>query len=88
MYQSSTLRADTFSRCVLACEKYCYALYSHYENAVPYPDLEIRGGGGGGSSRPLDKGREGGLQKNFFRPFGPQFDLRIRWGRGSPVPLP
>ena len=41
MYQSSTLRANTFSRCVLACEKYCYALYSHYENAVPYPDLEI-----------------------------------------------
>ena len=48
MYQSSTLRADTFSRCVLACEKYCYALYSLYENAVPYPDLEIRGRGGGG----------------------------------------
>ena len=50
MYQSSTLRADTFSRCELACEKYCYALHSHCENPVPYPDLEMgeEGGGGGG----------------------------------------
>jgi len=32
--------------------------------AVADPDLEIRGGGG--------------LQKNFFRPFGPQFGLKIK----------
>ena len=53
-------------------------------NAVPDPDLEIRGGGGGGLSRPLEKG---GLQKNFFRSFGPQFGLKIR-GCGPPGPLP
>ena len=33
---------------------------------MPDPDLEIgRGGGGEGSSRPLDKGERGGLKKNF-----------------------
>ena len=41
-------------------------------------DLQIRGGGG--SSRPWDKGR-GGLKKHFFRPFGPHFDLKIRGAR-------
>ena len=33
--------------------------------AVPDPDLEITGGGGGWQSRPLDRGRGGGLQKTF-----------------------
>ena len=51
---------------------------------MPDPDLEIREGGGGGLSRPLEKG---GLQKNFFRSFGPQFGLKIR-GCGPPGPLP
>ena len=51
---------------------------------MPDPDLEIRGEGRGRSSRPLEKG---GLQKNFFRSFGPQFGLNIR-GRGPPGPLP
>ena len=46
---------------------------------MPDPALEIRGGGAGGSSRPLDK-RGPGLQKKFFRPFGPQFGLRLRGG--------
>ena len=54
---------------------------------VPDPDLEIRrrpedklaGGGGGG-------GGCDGLQKIFFRPFGPQSGLKIRWGRGPWVP--
>ena len=32
------------------------------------PDLQIRGGGG---VRPDPEIRRGGLQKNFFRPFGP-----------------
>ena len=41
--------------------------------AVPDPDLEIRGVGGHG------------LPRNFFRPFGPQFGLKIR-GVG-PIPL-
>ena len=36
--------------------------------ALPDADLEIRWGGGGRSSRPLDKG--GGLQKTFFCPSG------------------
>ena len=36
---------------------------------MPDADLEIRGGGGRG---------EGGLQKKFFRLFGPQFGLKIR----------
>ena len=40
---------------------------------VPDQDLEIKGGGGGGMGADL--------RKNFFRPFGPQFGLKIR-GRG------
>ena len=38
---------------------------------MPDPDLEVRGGGGGGS-----------LRKNFFQPFRPQFGLKIRKGEG------
>ena len=38
---------------------------------VPDPDLEIKGEGGGGNGR----------RSHFFRPFGPQFGLKIR-GRG------
>ena len=35
--------------------------------AVPDPDLEMGGGGGGQrSSRPLDKGGEGVVSQNFF----------------------
>ena len=48
-------------------------------HTVVDPDLQIRGGEGGGggrSSRPLDKGGRGGLQKDFFRPFGPEFGLK------------
>ena len=45
--------------------------------AVPDPDLEIGGVGGGGSSRPLDK--IGGAPPNFRRQFG----LKIRGGRGA-----
>ena len=54
---------------------------------MPDPDLEIRGGvgGAGGSSRPLDK-RGPGLQKKFFRSFGPQFDLQLSGGGPSPGP--
>ena len=48
---------------------------------MPDPDLEIRGGGGVQSSRPLEKGGPG-LQKNFF--FGP--GLKIRKGGGGQRP--
>ena len=51
---------------------------------MPNPDLEVRGGVGhkdpnisGGGSPP----------KNFFQPFEPQFDLKIRGGRGQAPPL-
>ena len=40
-----------------------------------------------GGSRPSDK-EGGGLQNNFFRPFGPQFDLKIRCGGGGGPPGP
>ena len=53
-------------------------------HTVAVPDLQIRGGGQ--SSRPWDKGG-GGLQKDFFRPFGPQFGLKIR-GAGPPGTSP
>ena len=48
------------------------------------PDLQIRWGGGGGSSRPWDKGR--GVSKIFFRLFGPQFGLKIRGAGPGPSP--
>ena len=41
-----------------------------------HPDPEIKGVGGG----------EPGLPKNCFRPFGPQFGLKIRGGGGPPAP--
>ena len=57
---------------------------------MPDPDLDITAGGGGGrlgSSRPLEKG--GPVSKKCFRPFGPQFGLKIREegaGPGSRAP--
>ena len=42
------------------------------------PDLEISWGGGG----------EGGLQKNIFWPFGPQFGLKINGGGRTPRASP
>ena len=41
------------------------------------PDFQIRGGGGGT-----------GHEKNFFRPCGPQFGLKIRGDPGSPGSSP
>ena len=38
-----------------------------------YPDSEIRGGPS---------------QKDFFRTFGPEFDLKIRWAGTRPPPPP
>ena len=42
-----------------------------------------------GETRPSDKGvgRGGGLKKNFFQPFGPQFGLKISGGGGKPPGL-
>ena len=52
-------------------------LIQTYLFSVPDPDLEISWGGGGGA----------GLPKKFFRPFRPQFGLKIRGG-GPPGPSP
>ena len=41
-----------------------------------------------GVSRPSEKGRRGGLKKNCFRLFGPQFGLKIRGGGRPHGPLP
>ena len=46
------------------------------------PDLQIIAGPGHPA---LEIGGSGAVSKNFFRPFGPQFDLKIR---GRPRPLP
>ena len=47
------------------------------------PDLEIRGGGSGHPD-PEIRGEQS--TKNFFRPFGPPFGLKIRGGAGPPGP--
>ena len=47
-----------------------------FENTVPDPDLEVRGGGGAVS------------EKKFFQPFRPQFGLKIRREEGPPGSLP
>ena len=49
------------------------------------PDLQIRGGGGGGHPDPEIRGGGAGLKKKFFRPFGPHFGLQIR-GEAGPSP--
>ena len=54
---------------------------------VTDPDLQIRGGGGGRSFRPWDKGGEA-ASKNFFPPFGPQFGLKRRGARAPPLNPP
>ena len=47
---------------------------------VPYWDVETLKGGGGHTSRPLEKGG-GSLPKKKIQSFWPQFDLKIREGR-------
>ena len=52
------------------------------------PDLQIRGVGEGGGHSDPELGRAR-TPKFFFRPFGPQFGLKIRaGGAGPPVPSP
>ena len=49
----------------------------------------FRKGGEGGGGYPDPEIRWGpGVQKVFFRPFGPQFSLKISGGPGPPRPLP
>ena len=58
---------------------------------VADPDVQIRGegagAGAGGHPDPEIRGGGGSLPKQFFRPFKPQFGLKIRGGR-APGPLP
>ena len=58
--------------------------------AVADPDLPIRGGGGGGGlgGHPHPEIRGGWSQKKCFRPFGPQFGLKISGELGPPGPSP
>ena len=53
----------------------------------PDPDLEIRRGQGGGAGHPKPEIREGRSPKKLFRPFGPQFGLKMR-GLGRVFPSP
>ena len=46
--------------------------------SVPDPDLEIKVGGGGGVTQTLRAGGGARCPKFLFRPFGPQFGLKIR----------
>ena len=46
-------------------------------------DLQLRGGGGGDPDPEIREG--GGSVKKNFRPFRPQFGLKI-WGGGGVVP--
>ena len=49
----------------------CHSVYI----SVADPDLQIRGGGGGGHSDPEIRGG-GAVSKFFLRPFGAQFGLK------------
>ena len=61
-----------------------------------HPDLQVGGGGGGavlgggGSHLDPELRRGPGVKKKKFRPFGPQFGLKIEgggkggWGGGGP----
>ena len=46
------------------------------------------GGVGGGNDHPDPEMRGAAVSKKFFRPFGPQFSLKIRGGAGGPGPSP
>ena len=49
---------------------------------MPVPDLEIRGRGAGGGPPDPEISGGGASPKNFFRPFGSQFGLKIRGDPG------
>ena len=79
----SVLCVITLHSCLKTCTNVCERsvgwrhkeVITHWRMALPDPDLEIRGEGGGG------------LPQNFFRPFEPQFGLK-RSGGGAPPPGP
>ena len=52
------------------------------------PHLQRRGGGGGAGHQDPEIRGVGGTRskKNFFRPFGPHFGLKIRRGGTGPYP--
>ena len=51
---------------------------------MPDPDLEICGEGGGGHpNSEIRGGPPVSPPPNFFRPIGPQFGLKIKWGGGG-----
>ena len=50
------------------------------------PELQIRGWGGGTVIQTLRKGGEAVSKKKFFRPFGPQFGVKVRGGGAGPYP--
>ena len=47
---------------------------------MPNPDLEITGWPGHPDPEIRKRGGGGTVSKNFFRPLGPQFGLKIRRG--------
>ena len=49
------------------------------------PDLSVREGGGHPDPEITE---EPGLNKKFFRPFGPKFGLKVRGGGGPPLDPP
>ena len=49
------------------------------------PDLQVREGGGHPDPEITE---EPGLNRTFFRPFGPQFGLKVRVGGWPPGPFP
>ena len=65
----------------MSCVSVALALFP-----VADPDLQIRGGGGGEKPNPEIRGGARS-KKHFFRPFRPQFGLKIRGARAS-GPLP
>ena len=49
---------------------------------MPNPDLDITGWPGHPDPEIRKRGGGGTVSKNFFRPLGPQFGLKIRRGAG------
>ena len=71
------------TRSLLSCMRKSYR-DSVNNNSGSRPSDKGVGGGGGGGDHPDPEIRGGGrLLKKFFRPFGPQFGLKIR---GCPGP--
>ena len=63
---------------------YYIRLSAQPQITVAVPDLQIRGGGGGGSGYPDQEIKGGEVLKIFFWPFGTQFGPKINGGELSP----